>query len=414
MDKMNRQLNAEEYAFALKKAEEFNSNGKLTVAIFSDVYFPRVDGVLRVVDNVAQRLTELCNVVVFAPAPKDFHTEKNYLYFKVKSHYIKGLGYDLADPDSDERLKKMVDRLKIDVIHVHSPFSMGKFARQVRKKKKCPMVATFHSQYKKDIYKETKSKLLTHFVLKYIMRTFNAATEVWTMHSASARTLMDYGYKGKIFYMPNATDFVYPDGAEDKKLYIKSKHGIKDEKVFLFVGRLVVQKNILFIADVLKVLKADGVKFKMLFVGDGPDRKVLERRVKECGIEKEVVMVGSVSDQELIKDYYLTADLVLFPSKYDVSSIVQIEAAAMKTPCAFVEGSVTSCSVTRDRNGYIFPDDVDGYAKEVERVIKTDGEIERVGANAYNELYVTWDKVVEDSFERYRELIETYKKKTAK
>ena len=104
----HKKIRKDELLKALEKVKEFNENGKVTVAIYSDVYFPRVDGVLKVVDNVAERLSKRCNVVVFAPSPIDYKVEKNYLFVRVKSLYMKGLNYDLSLPSLDKNLKKEV------------------------------------------------------------------------------------------------------------------------------------------------------------------------------------------------------------------------------------------------------------------------------------------------------------------
>ena len=66
---------------------------------------------------------------------------------------------------------------------------------------------------------------------------------------------------------------------DDKKAinYINKKHNIKkNEKVFLFVGRINLLKNILFIADSIKAVKEKEpkLKFKMLYVGCGQTETV--------------------------------------------------------------------------------------------------------------------------------------------
>ena len=336
-----------EYAeFVARKVKEFNENGKMTVAIFGDAFFPCVDGVVMVEDNVAKRLKDKCNIVVFAPKHMGETIQKDYLVIGCRSIYLKGLNYDTVSFFNLGKLyRDTVKNLRIDVIHAHSPFKLGLTALKLHKKKKIPFVMTFHSQYKQDIYKETHSKLLTAIGMKFVMKSFKGTDVVWTMHWKSAQTLISYGYKGEIKYMPNATDYVYPDDAEERKARIKAKYGITgDKKLFIFVGRLVTQKNILFIAEVLGRLKKRGLDFMMLYIGEGPDQKKLEEKIIEEDLSDRCELTGKVGDKDILKDYYLAADMLLFPSKYDVSSIIQIEAAAMKTPCAFIEGSVTSCT----------------------------------------------------------------------
>lgn len=403
----------EHYAFIAEKIKEFNANGKLTVAIFIDAFFPTVDGVVMVVDNIAKRLDKKCNVVVIAPKSKGETITRDYLVIGAKSVYLKKVNYNAA-LFYDGKIRKLLKTLRIDIIHAHSPFLLGKFAKSLHKKRRVPLVASFHSQYKKDIYKTIKSKLLTKIVLKNLMSVFNSADETWTMHSKSAETLKSYGYKGKIALMSNATDYVYPENAQSIIDGVKEKYALKNKAVFLFVGRLVLQKNILFTVEVLNELRKKGLDFYMFFIGDGPDRAALENKITELGLGDNITLLGAISDKEIIKSFYLTADLMLFPSKYDVSSIVQIEAAAMKTPCAFVEDSVTSYTVENGVNGLIFPEDVIAFANGVYDFVQNEERKKRLSENAYRDLYVTWDDIVDKTYDRYLELAEEYKTKNKK
>ena len=106
----------------------------------------------------------------------------------------------------------------------------------------------------------------------------------------------------------------------------------KDEVVFLFVGRIISIKNIFFILDVLKKLKERGKSFKMIYVGDGPDFESLSKKVKEYNMNDEVILAGKILDRELLKEIYFRANLFIFPSLFDSSSLVQIEAASQETP----------------------------------------------------------------------------------
>lgn len=396
-------------AYCQKNFLEFNENGKPTIAIFCDTFFPIVDGVIVVMDNYAKRLAKMCNVVMFVPEHKGKTIKKDeYLVVGIKSVYFKFVGYDLAFPELDGDLNRLIKQLRIDLIHCHSPFLVGEYAAKLAKKRKIPFVTTFHSQYKKDFYKNTKSKALTKMILARVMKVFNASTETWTMHSASRQTLIDYGYKGKnILLMPNATDMVPTEAVLNSRSEIEEKLGIgQNQTMFIFIGRLIEVKNIFFIADVLKLLTDRGVDFKMVFVGDGPDSERLKHKINALGLKERVVFTGKVTDREYIAKLLNRADLFLFPSLYDVSSIVQIEAACFKTPVVFAEGSVTSCTITPEVNGFISPCDEALFADKIQEILADEAKLKAVGEKARSGLYVTWDDVIEAAYQRYLYLIE--------
>lgn len=387
--------------------EEYNNNGKKTLLFVCDNAYPIVDGVWNVLTSCVKQLRENhseFNVVVMCPTYKGNVYVQDAAVLAVKSVYLDSIKYQLALPQFDVRLKRWLKKLKIDLIHCHSPFFCGLMARKLHKRRKIPMVSTFHSQFKQDFLRATQSKVLTAFALSVIMKVFCDSDETWTMHTASRDTLFSYGYKGFCRLMPNATDMRPLDNYDEVRNGFRIENGVENKVVFIFVGRIILQKGIFFLADVLKNLSLRGVDFKMYFVGSGPDTKRLSDKIHSLGLSDRVEFVGNVENAEKLKAYYAAADLFLFPSRYDVSSIVQIEAATFKTPTVFSEGSVTSCTVTDGVNGYILPYDVEKYSQGVFDVLQN-GSFVQVGENALKDLSVDWQEMVNRSVEVYLQLM---------
>ena len=167
-------------------------------------------------------------------------------------------------------------------------------------------------------------------------------------------------------------------------------------------------KNIFFTVDALKKIKENQpeLKFKMLFVGSGQDEEKLKQTVKDNNMENEIILCGKITDKKLLAAYYNRADLFLFPSLYDASSIVQIEAASQKTPTIFLKGSATTATVTDNVNGFLSENTVDEYANKIAEVLENKDLYKKVSENAYKDLYKSWDDVIEEVLEKYKELIE--------
>ncbi len=384
---------------------EFNTNGKKTVLMTCDTYFPVFDGVINVMDNYARRLAAEMNVLVLVPAFKGTVQMRGYPVLGVKSIYSDKLKYQVALPAFDFRAKRYLKKLKIDIIHCHSPFFIGKLALKIHKKRHIPMVCTFHSQYKRDFIKYIGDNRLANFLLRFIMKVFNGADEVWTMHRKTAEVIRGYGYKGKIRLTPNATAIAPPENYGRERLLARQKYGAGDDPLFIFVGRLITQKNILFIAEVLGELKRRGMRFKMLFAGDGPDRGKLEKKLKEQDVWENVTFAGHISSATELCGVYAAADLFLFPSYYDVSSIVQIEAASRYTPTVFLDDSVTSGTVTPGVNGYSFPNDVAAFADGVCAALADREKLHEVGENAYRDIYVLWEGIIKLILSYYDDIL---------
>ena len=116
-------------------------------------------------------------------------------------------------------------------------------------------------------------------------------------------------------------------------------------------------------------------------------------------------MCGKITDRDLLAKIYCRAKLFLFPSTYDASSLVQIEAASQSTPTIFLEGSVTAGLVTNDVNGFTVANNIDSFAKKIEEILNNDKYYNKVALGAKNDLYRTWDQIVEDIANKYRNIL---------
>ena len=117
-------------------------------------------------------------------------------------------------------------------------------------------------------------------------------------------------------------------------------------------------------------------------------------------------MTGNITDRWELASYYQRADLLLFPSFYDASSIVQIEAASQKTPGIFLENTATSATVTDNVNGYISKNSPDAYSDKIIEVLSDPKKYKAVCEKAYQDLYKTWSEVTNEIYNNYIKLIE--------
>ncbi|MBQ8909197.1 MAG: glycosyltransferase [Clostridia bacterium] len=387
---------------------------KINVGLFIDTFYPMVDGVIQVVDQYATRLNKFCNVTVFTTMPRKGKVDNiphPYKVVKCKVMAVPGQDYDLALPKTDKAYKKALEEANLDIVHIHSPFSIGKSGVRYAKKHNIPVIATMHSQYKQDFIKATKMKWLANILTANLMKKFNACDRCFAVNQRIAEIyLQEYKAKELPGVLLNGTDFTPIENEAEAIKIVNKKFGLsEDVPVFLFVGRITVLKNILFIAEALKILKDKGHKFKMLYVGAGKDEDKLQEKVKQLGLQEDVILTGKIMDRQLLKAIYLRAKLFLFPSHYDANSLVQIEAASQKTPTVFLKGSATSASVTNDVNGFIAENTLEEFAEKISQVLNDDALYATVQENAVKDLYRSWDQCVEEAYKLYLQFIEEKK-----
>lgn len=384
---------------------------KIVAGEFSEAYPPLMDGVGQVVKNYERILRDEYGYNVYVVTTYDSKTgipdTDNHAIIRFPMHVIKRLGaYGITVMKRD--IKKKAAGIDYDIIHTHSPFSIGSLGRRIAKKKHIPHVTTFHSQFKKDVLEFTHINVLADIVTKYLVHHYNTADAVIAPNHRSAEVLHSYGYKGDVTIIENATDMEIPTPEQEHRnqMHALSLLGLekKTRPVLLFVGQHSDKKNIPLIIESLRILKDKGIDFQMVFVGGGEDKEKYVKMVAEYNLQDNVIFYGITRDREDMSALYSLADLFLFPSLYDVSCLVKREAAAHSVPCMFVE-SVTSEGVEDKFNGFISKPDASSYAEYIEKILSDDNLRRTVGETARQTLYRSFYDAAKEIDELYRKLI---------
>ena len=381
---------------------------KLKIGLFIDTWYPMVDGVIMVVDNYAKRLSKFCDVTVFTVDTGVDTREHPYKIVKTKSRQLFKLAYKI--PYITKEFKKTLNEYDLDIVHIHSPFFVGKEGLKYAKERNIPVISTLHSQFKKDFKRSARLNFIVNILMKKVLKVFDACDENYAVNNKISEIFYEYGLKRLPKVTRNGTDMLPVEDKEKAIETVNKKYNIdKDTPVFLFVGRITRLKNVYFITEALAKLKNQD--YKMFFVGEGNDAAEVERLAKKLGISDKVILTGKIVDRELLKAIYLRAKLFLFPSKYDASSLVQIEAASQGTPTVFLEGTATSATVTDNVNGFIAKDSLEDFVAKIEEVLENKELYNTVSKNASEQLYVTWDTCVQEMYKIYEYHIEENKKK---
>lgn len=387
----------------------------MKIGLFTDAFYPMVDGVIKVVDSYARGLGDKCEVIVFAPGgEKNGDRKVPYNVIRCATLRFGKFDYVVPMPYLDPIFDATLITSQLDLVHIHSPFSVGLIGLNYAKLHNVPVVATIHSQYKRDFERTLKLEASVNLAMKTIMSIFNACNECWTVNEAIRQLCIhEYGLTAPCKVKQNATDHLPVADRAAAAAEVNARYGLAaDDTVLLFTGRINFIKNIDFIVRSLKIAKAKGLRFKMLFVGQGQDEDKLDRLVAECGLRDDVVMCGLVKERAMLEKIYSRAKLFLFPSLYDANSLVQIEAACQGTPALFLRGARTAGNVTEDVNGFIGEADEEKYADKIIRILSDEDYYNKVSQGACRDIYRSWDQVVDDVYAEYCRLIATQVKRS--
>lgn len=385
---------------------------KLKIGIFIDEWYPNIDGVIVVVENLIKNLSKYADVTLVIPKMNSSMEKYPCKTIEINSIPVLVADYRIGLVDLEYlKLKKQFKDIDFDIIHIHSPFSLGRLGIRIAKSKNIPVVATMHTRWEFEFEKYLKSKGIAKLCIKHLIKSYNKCNNCIALNKSLIKVYKDYGYKGEFEIINNGTDL---EIVKDKKKTLKMVNSLyklnKDDNVLLFVGRIVSFKNIFFILDTLKELKNRKFDFKMIYVGDGPDYELLKKKVKEYNLSNEVILAGKIIDRELLKSIYYRANMFLFPSLFDSSSLVQIEAASQETPTIFVEGSVTSDTIDNNINGFTAKEDVLAFADRIEEIFKDKELYNKVQKTAKKDLAKPWKEVAKETYEYYLKVIEDYYK----
>jgi len=142
-------------------------------------------------------------------------------------------------------------------------------------------------------------------------------------------------------------------------------------KILLSVGRLIKRKGALnFIGRTLPLIVAQEHRVHYLVVGGGPERRHIEEKMREAGLEGWVSLLGQL-DERSLKMAYVAADLLIMPNvpvagDLEGFGLVALEASAHALPIVASDLEGIRDAVVPGRNGILVPhDDIEGQAEAI-------------------------------------------------
>lgn len=390
---------------------------KKKIAVFVDAFYPYIDGCVNVVINYYEKLQENYDVTIFVPKYKKADYSKfSFKVFCIKSINFLTKNYPIPLVWHDKKLIKHFKENEYDLVHIHSPFEIGKFGINYAKNTKIYSIFTLHSQYKKDFELIFKSKFVAKFLTKKLIKRISYVNEIWNVNKNMENLLInDYDTKQilkkkkiKFDVISNATDFKMLDD-HIKKSYIdeiNNKYKI-DKNLFVmsYLGRVTNQKNILKSLDVAYELKNINKNFLFFIVGNGNYLNRIKKLIKQKKLESNVIIVGNLNSRIEILKIICRTNMSLFLSTYDANSLTKYEFASQKVPSMFIYNAITNSSIVDNVNGYLVSDDPRKIATRIDGIIKTKSFIE-TGKKAYEQIYNNWDNIIKSVNEKYNEILE--------
>ena len=179
---------------------------------------------------------------------------------------------------------------------------------------------------------------------------------------------------------------------DQDKIINKSQERISDKKdkskkLFMFIGRIEnSSKNVFQLINIFTKLIKENRDIELWIIGDGPDKKEVEKMIKERKMEENIKLLGSKSNPY---PYIKLADYIILVSKHEGFPVIYNEAIVLNVPI------ITTIDVSDDfitipnRFGYVISKDEDTILTEVKNIIKNKClNPEKVDFNKLNKLKI--------------------------
>ena len=151
---------------------------------------------------------------------------------------------------------------------------------------------------------------------------------------ACSKEAADWLFKrdsNKAIIISNGIDIERFSFEKSSRLEIRKLYGIDEKCVVLGnVGRLIKQKNQLYLLDIFKCYHEENPNSKFMIVGEGKFKSRIENKIKKLKMEESVFLIKPTKE---IEKYYSAFDYFLFPSKYEGLGMVLIEAQVSGLRC---------------------------------------------------------------------------------
>lgn len=336
----------------------------MRIGLFSDTYLPEINGVASSVHTLRVQLEKNGHTVYVITTKTESNAEDDDPFvLRLSGIELKKLyGYVLTSPIHINAYNE-IKEMQLDLVHAHTEFSVGIFARIVAKLQGLPLVSTYHTTYEDYthyinlINSETVDKLAKKAVASLSRMYGDSSTEMIAPSQKTKDMLLRYGIKKNIYVVPTGLDLDRFNAKNMNKKKVEEIHKEvnlqEGETLIIFVGRIAKEKSIDLVIDGFEKVKKAGLKCKFVIVGGGPDEDVLHEKVKQLNLQDVVVFVGKKPAVD-IPSYYHASDCFVSASITETQGMTYVEALASGLPLFARPDDVLSELVLENETGYYF------------------------------------------------------------
>lgn len=342
----------------------------MRIGFFSDSYRPYTSGVVRSIDLFTREFKERGHeVYIFAPDYPLNRYRKEESVFRFASLPAPTMP-DFAIPiPLSVQLGATIRRVNLEIIHVHSPFLLGRLGAAAARQHGLPLVFTFHTLYEHYAHYLPVAQQAIKLMAQAVARDFCNRCDLVIAPSHPVESYLDeIGVNVSVTVIPTGNDLEELKEADPG--WLRKNYRISPRaRVLLFVGRLGKEKNVDLLLQAFYLTQQAIPELALVIAGSGPQLEHLRSVSVTLGLDRKIIFTGLLPRNRLIH-CYAGADLFVFPSITETQGLVIGEAKSAGLPVVAINASGSAEMVAHGVDGLLTEKSPQEFAAAIVRLLQ--------------------------------------------
>jgi glycosyltransferase involved in cell wall biosynthesis len=316
---------------------------QLKIAVFTETFLPKIDGIVSVLCLMLQRLHELGHeVLLFGPpgGPAEYAGAEIVGVGGPRVPFYPELRFNIPRRFVWEK----VSAFGPDLVHVVNPFVLGPFGMSYARRLRVPVVASFHTDLAR--YAQAYGVGFVAPLLWQYLRTLHNRADLNLCPSTAIHAdLRRQGFRRVRWWRRGIDTEQFTPGPPDMEVRRRLSGGEPHKFLVVNVGRQAPEKRLHLLRD--QLFPAENVRLAL--IGGGPSHEQLQRHFAGT----PTVLPGYLRGQALV-EAYRAADAFIFPSTTETFGLVALEAMACRVPVIAARTGGVLDTVEDGVNGLFF------------------------------------------------------------
>ncbi|ROZ61770.1 glycosyltransferase family 1 protein [Kocuria soli] len=354
----------------------------MRIALYTEVFLPKIDGVVTRILRTLEQLEALGHqVVIFAPGkpPLSF---AGHTVVPVRSVSFKPWYPEIKVGLPTGRIATHMANFQPDIVHAVNPIWLAAYGVLSARRRDLPLLSSFHT----DVPHYTDAlglSLLRHPSENWLRWLHNQSEVNLCTSGPMVERARSVGVRD-VDLWPKAVDTAgYHPSRASRSMRERLTGGHPEAPLIVYVGRVSKEKNLDDLVEPIRRLP----QARLAIVGSGPHKEQLEREFAGTN----TVFTGYMSGEELT-EAYASADVFAFPSRSETLGLVALEAFASGVPVVGARAGGIPFVIDDGVTGFLAePGDADDFTRRLQDLVENPQLRSSMGAAARQEaLRYSW------------------------